>query len=148
MMITRNIMTTTIMIEKILNNFKKWPTFLFRDLVIWPLTNNISWPMWRTRLHMWIRFSDNWLKPVTCIAENVTISFKHEYRRPTLTSRCDVTSYANSIKTTFSAIISDHISTSDVKMNLSETFRNIFQMKCNGTIACQIPYIWSFWSTF
>ena len=25
-----------------------------------------------------------------CIAENVTISFKHEYRGHTLTSRCDV----------------------------------------------------------
>ena len=29
-------------------------------------------------------------KIATCIAENVTISFKHEYRRHTLTSRCDV----------------------------------------------------------
>ena len=27
---------------------------------------------------------------MACIAENVTISFKHEYRRHTLTSRCDV----------------------------------------------------------
>ena len=29
-------------------------------------------------------------KTATCIAENVTISFKHEYRGHTLTSRCDV----------------------------------------------------------
>ena len=29
-------------------------------------------------------------KNATCIAENVTISFKHGYRRHTLTSRCDV----------------------------------------------------------
>ena len=32
-----------------------------------------------------------WLvNTATCIAENVTISFKHEYRGHTLTSRCDV----------------------------------------------------------
>ena len=42
------------------------------------------------RLHMWTKFSDYWSKTVTCIAENVTISFKHEYRREILTSRCDV----------------------------------------------------------
>ena len=29
-------------------------------------------------------------KTATCIPENVTISFKHEYRGHTLTSRCDV----------------------------------------------------------
>ena len=29
-------------------------------------------------------------KPATCIVENVTISFKHQYRRHILTSRCDV----------------------------------------------------------
>ena len=31
-------------------------------------------------------------KTASCIAENVTISFKHEYRMHTLTSRCDVNS--------------------------------------------------------
>ena len=39
---------------------------------------------------MWTKFGDDWAKTATCIAENVTISFKHEYRRETLTSRCDV----------------------------------------------------------
>ena len=39
---------------------------------------------------MWTKFGDDWSKTVTCIAENVTISFKHEYRRHTLTLRCDV----------------------------------------------------------
>ena len=39
---------------------------------------------------MWTNFSDDWSKTATCIAENVTISFKHEYRRHTLTSRYDV----------------------------------------------------------
>ena len=39
---------------------------------------------------MWTKFGDDWSKTVTCIAENVTISFKHEYRRHTLTSCRDV----------------------------------------------------------
>ena len=42
------------------------------------------------RLHMWTKFGDDWSKTATCIAENVTISFKHEYRGHTLTSRRDV----------------------------------------------------------
>ena len=42
------------------------------------------------RLHMWTKFGDDWWKIATCITENVTISFKHEYRRETLTSCCDV----------------------------------------------------------
>ena len=42
------------------------------------------------RLHMWTKFGDDWSKTATCISENVTISFKHEYRGHTLTSRCDV----------------------------------------------------------
>ena len=39
---------------------------------------------------MWTKFGDDWSKSVTYIAENVTISFKHEYIRHTLTSRRDV----------------------------------------------------------
>ena len=50
--------------------------------------------------------------------------FKHEYRRPTLTSRCDVISDVINIKSTFSGTISDDLSISDVKMNLSKIFRN------------------------
>ena len=42
------------------------------------------------RLHMWTKFGDDWSTTATCIAENVSISFKHEYRGHTLTSRCDV----------------------------------------------------------
>ena len=38
--------------------------------------------MWRMRLHMWTKFSDDRLQLVTCITENVTVSFKHEYRKP------------------------------------------------------------------
>ena len=37
------------------------------------------------RLHMSTTFGDDWSKIASCIAENVTISFKHEYRRNTLT---------------------------------------------------------------
>ena len=39
---------------------------------------------------MLTKFGDDWSKIATCNVENVTISFKHEYRRHTLTSRCDV----------------------------------------------------------
>ena len=76
------------------------------------------------RLHIWTKFSENWLETVIYISENVTISFKHEYRRPTLTSRCDVISDVINIKNTFSGTISDGLSISDVKMNLSKIFRN------------------------
>ena len=98
--------------------------FLPRDLVIWPLTNNICKPMWRTRLHLWTKYSDDWLQTATCIAENVTISFKHEYRRPSLTSPCDVVSDVINIKNTFPGIISDDLSIFVVKLNLSIIFRN------------------------
>ena len=46
------------------------------------------------------KFSYDWLKTTTCIAENVTISFKHEYIS-NLTSRCDVISDVINIKSTF-----------------------------------------------
>ena len=78
--------------------------------------------MYSTRLHIWIKLSDDWLKTATCISENVTISFKHEYRRPTLTSRCDVISDLINIKNTLLGIISDDLSIPDVKMNLSKIF--------------------------
>ena len=39
---------------------------------------------------MWTKFGDDWSKTVTCIAQNVAISFKHEYRRHILTSGRDV----------------------------------------------------------
>ena len=68
---------------------------------------------------MWTRFGDDWSKTVTCIAENVTISFKHEYRRPTLTSRCDVISDVINIKSPFFGLITDGLLISNVKMNLS-----------------------------
>ena len=50
------------------------------------------WPSYVTfdLQNLWSKFGDDWSKTVTCIAENVTISFKHEYRRHTLMSRCDV----------------------------------------------------------
>ena len=68
---------------------------------------------------MWTKFGDDWSKTATCITENVTISFKHEYRRPTLTSRCDVISDVINIKSPFWGLISDGLSISNVKMNLS-----------------------------
>ena len=81
--------------------------------------------MCSTGLHMWTKFSDDWLQTATCIAENVTISFKHEYRRPTLTLRCDATSDVINIKSTFSGIICNDLSVSDVKISLSEIIYNL-----------------------
>ena len=77
-----------------------------------------------TRLHMWTRCSDDCLKLTTYIAENPTISFKHEYRRPNLTSRCDVICDVINIKSTFSGRISDDLLISDAKMKLSKIFPN------------------------
>ena len=56
--------------------------------------------------------------------KNDTILFKHEYRRPNLTSHYDVISDVINIKSTFSGIIADDLSISDAKMNLSKIFRN------------------------
>ena len=73
---------------------------------------------------MWTKFGDDWSETATCIAGNVTISFKHEYRRHTLTSLCDVISDVMNIKNTFYAIICDVLCISYVKINLSQIFRN------------------------
>ena len=56
---------------------------------------------------MWTKFSENSLQTATCIAENVTISFKHEHRRPTLTSRFDDISDVINTISTFWGIIAD-----------------------------------------
>ena len=55
----------------------------------------------------------------------MTTSFKHEYRRHTLTSHCDVISDVMNTKNTFYVIICDVLSISDVKMNLFPIFRNV-----------------------
>ena len=72
-----------------------------------------------TRVHISTKLGDDWLNTATCISQNVTISFKHEYRKQTLTSRCDVISDTINIKNTFWGIIYHDLSISDVKMNLS-----------------------------
>ena len=74
---------------------------------------------------MWTKFGDDWSKTATFIAENVTISFKHEYIRPTLTSRCDIISDVINIKSTFLGSILDSLSIYNVKMNLSKIFWNL-----------------------
>ena len=104
--------------------FKIRTTFWPRDLVIWHLTYKNYRVLCCRRLHIWTKFGDDWSKTATCIAENVTISFKHEYRRPTLTSRCDVIRDVINIKSTYLGLILDGLSISNVKMNLSKIFRN------------------------
>ena len=104
--------------------FQRWPTFWPRDLVIWPLTHKNYRVLCCGRLQMWTKFSDDWSKTATFIAENVIILFKHEYRRPTLTSQRDVISDVINIKSTFFGSIFDGLSISNVEMNLSKIFRN------------------------
>ena len=110
---------------------------------------------------MWTKFADNWLQTATCITENVTNSFKHEFLRLTLTSRCDVIN----IKSIFGGLISDDLSISGVKMNLSEIFRKfqnghhfevrrtfkpevVPEVESYTKIGHAIPYILRFCSTF
>ena len=50
--------------------------------------------------------------------ENVTISFKHEYRRPDLMARRDIMNDVKSVKNAFSLRICDHVSLSDVELRL------------------------------
>ena len=83
-----------------------------------------------------MKFKDDWLKTTTCIAENMKISFKHEYSRPNLTLCCDVISDVINIKGTFSGIILNDLSISDIKMKLSKIFQNFqngrhFDVKAN-----------------
>ena len=90
--------------------------------------------------------------------KNVTISFKHEYRRYILTSQRDVMN----IKNTFYVIICYVLYIPYVKMNLSQIFRNIQngrhfevfkqevvpEVESNNKIGRAIPYIWRFCLTF
>ena len=117
-----------------------WPG----DVVIGPLTLKINKVLNSAKMHLCMKFCEamsqhSW--------ENETISFKHEYRRPTLTSRCDVISDVINIKSTFSGIISDHLSITAAKMNLSKLFqffkmaailrsRRIFQPDVSPDIEC------------
>ena len=57
--------------------------------------------------------------------KNVTIAFKHEYRRHTLMSGCDVIIEAMNIKNTFYVLICDVLSISYVKMKLSQIIKNL-----------------------
>ena len=90
-----------------------WPG----DLVIRPLTLKINRTLYSAKMPLCIKFCE-------AMSKHVTISFKHEYRRHTLTSRCDVISDVMNIKNTFYVIMCYVLSISYVKMNLSQIFRN------------------------
>ena len=81
------------------------------------------------RLHLHIHFSDHILKCFRVIAKNVTISFKHDYRRPTLSSHCDVISDVIVMEFIIVDVV-DHLSVYDVKSCLYWKLRN-FQNKGN-----------------
>ena len=60
--------------------------------------------MYETRLHRWSKFGYDWSKAAPCVAENEPIFFKHEYRRRTLMSRCDVIADVISVNNIFSDV--------------------------------------------
>ena len=66
------------------DNFKIWPTFWPRDLVIRPLTYKKYRPMWWTRLHVWTKFSDDWSKTATCIATQTNKQTNRQTDRQTV----------------------------------------------------------------
>ena len=93
-----------------------WPG----DLVIRPLTLKINRALYSAKMHLCMKFCEAMSKHSW--GKKVTISFKHEYKRHTLTSRCDVIS---DVMNTFYVIMCDVLSISYVKMNLSQIFRNL-----------------------
>ena len=75
-------------------------------------------------VHRHIKLGDRTSKRFIVIVKNVVISFKHEHKRLNLMFRCDVTDDVTGVKHTFSGIICNDLSGYDVKMSLSEIFRN------------------------
>ena len=71
-----------------------WPG----DLVIKHLTFQINRAMYSAKMHLCMKFCESMSN---IHGKNVTISFKHEYRRHTLTSRYDVISDVMNIKKHF-----------------------------------------------
>ena len=70
--------------------FKIWHVCRHDDIigdVISPIFHRLDH---MTRVHLHIQFSDHILKCFRVIVKNVTISIKHDCRRLTLSSRCDV----------------------------------------------------------
>ena len=132
-----------------------WPG----DLVIGHLTLKINRALYSATMHLC-------MKCQSIHGQNVTISFKHKYRRHTLTSRCDVICDVMNTKNTFYVIICDVLSICDVKMNLCEKYFENFKMaailrfgrvfkpgvvpevESYTKIGHVIPYILRFCSTF
>ena len=48
-------------------NFKIWPTFWPRDPIIWPSTYIINGFLGLTKIHVWVKFGDDWSNGATCI---------------------------------------------------------------------------------
>ena len=65
-----------------------WPVLWPGDVVIRPLILKMNRVLYSAKMHLCIIFCKKLCH--SSHGENETIAFKHEYRRPTLTSRCDV----------------------------------------------------------
>ena len=64
--------------------------------------------------HLHTKFDDHTLNNFRVIAKNVPISFKHEYRRPCLSSLCDVIRDVISMRNIFHAYFAYGLSIYDV----------------------------------
>ena len=64
--------------------------------------------------HLHIKFDDHALNRFRVIAKNVPISFKHEYRRPCLSSLCDVIRDVISMRNIFHAYFAYGLSIDDI----------------------------------
>ena len=65
-------------------NFKIWPTFWPRDLVIWPLTYKNYRLLRASRLHMGMKFGDDRSKTATCIASQTDKQTNKQTNRQTV----------------------------------------------------------------
>ena len=73
-----------------------WPSFV-TNLIVQVIAGTSD------PVHIWIQFGDDLSKRSWIMHENALISFKHEYRRLTLSSRCDVISDVIIMKNIFHA---------------------------------------------
>ena len=83
--------------------------------VISEATNNIFCRHGHTAMaHLHVKFDDHTLNRFIVIVKNVPISFKHEYRRPCLSSLCDVIRDVISMRNNFHAYFAYGLSIYDV----------------------------------
>ena len=101
-------------------------------------------------MHIWVKFGEGMSKHWWIMCENVLIWLKHEYRRLTLSSCCDVISDVINMKMLFLWQIEYVLSISDDKLELFMIFQkfekwrnfelaaNIFNKHVTGNWVCYV----------